>query len=94
MPRGFGDDVKMPISKSVWDSLLQERADVTPERGYNILQVDDFAPFGEKLTIISYVSTRAEADAWIANAAARGVEFFCYGNNDEVEDLISLTLPP
>ncbi len=77
----------MPIKKTVWASLIEERADVTPERGYNILQVDDFAPFGEKLTIVSHVATQAEADGWVANAAARGVEFFYYGSHDEVEDL-------
>lgn len=51
--------------------MLDEKAAATPETGFNLVGVDDFEAPGQKLYIIAWYETRAEAEARLAEHAAR-----------------------
>jgi hypothetical protein len=42
--------------------ILDEIKELTPQDGFNIVLHDDFAPWGENLTLIKHVNTREEAE--------------------------------
>jgi hypothetical protein len=42
--------------------IRNEIKQLTPQEGFNIVLHDDFAPWGENLTLVKHVNTREEAE--------------------------------
>ena len=66
------------------DYILNEVSEVTPEKGYVICEFDDYAPMGEKLTILQRANTWAEAQAI---QQAFGNDTLIYGDRDDITPL-------
>ena len=49
-------------STMIVQNILDEIKELTPQDGFNVVLHDDFAPWGENLTLAKYVKTREEAE--------------------------------
>jgi hypothetical protein len=49
------------MEKSALELAIKEREEVTPEKGYNVVTLDDFSRLGEQLTIVKHTDTYQEA---------------------------------
>ena len=46
----------------IMQKILDEIKELTPQEGFNVVLHDDFAPWGESLTLVKHVNTREEAE--------------------------------
>jgi hypothetical protein len=72
------------------NEILTEMDQFTPEQGWNLVGLDDFEPFGEKLYLIGHFETREEAEAVKATREASQTDpnsiydpMFIYGPKSE-----------
>lgn len=72
-----------------FDSAFNEVREVTPEIGYNICSFDDFAPLGEKLTILYHADTWNEAQAIAQSYEINGGRIYIYGEHDNLQSLLN-----
>jgi hypothetical protein len=65
------------------DIILKEKKEMTPKTGYNVVEFDDFAPPGEKLTCINHFETRVEAEKFVKEHTSEDMTVYVYGPEDK-----------
>lgn len=60
---------------------LKEVEEMTPKKGFNVCTFDDFAPAGEKLTLIERTETFEEALKISKDLEKEGEKCYIYGGN-------------
>jgi len=68
---------------SYLDICLKEREVMTPKTGFNVCEFDDFAPFGEKLTLYGHYDTYQEALKRKRELEAQGLDVVIYPTPNE-----------
>jgi hypothetical protein len=69
--------------KSQIQAGIDERKEMTPKSGYDVVEFDDFAPTGEKLTCIEHFETREEAEKFVQENNSKESPLYVYGPEDE-----------
>ena len=72
--------------KSRRQTILDEKKEMTPKSGYNVVEVDDFAPLGEQLTCIEHFDSRDEAEKFVKGLQGgkdEEITVYVYGPEDE-----------
>jgi hypothetical protein len=62
--------------------IFDEKKEMTPKSGYNIVELDDFAPLGEQLTCIEHFETREEAEEFAQKNDSKESPLYVYGPED------------
>ena len=68
--------------KSRHQIIFDEKKEMTPKSGYNIVELDDFAPLGEQLTCIEHFETREEAEEFVQKNNSKESPLYVYGPED------------
>jgi hypothetical protein len=63
--------------------MLDEKKEMTPKSGFNVVQVDDFATLGEQLTCIGHFDTREDAEKFTKEHTSEEMPVYVYGPDDE-----------
>ena len=69
--------------KSRHQIIFDEKKEMTPKSGYNIVELDDFAPLGEQLTCIEHFDSRDEAEKFAKEHTSEEMPVYVYGPDDE-----------
>lgn len=87
MIKHMDDEHKIKTSadaeKSRHQTMLDEKKEMIPKSGYNVIEVDDFAPLGEQLTCIKHFETRDEAEKFAKEHTSEEMPVYVYGPEDE-----------
>jgi len=68
--------------KSYLQTCIDERKEMTPKSGYDVMELDDFARPGEKLSRIAHFETRAEAEKFVEKNNSNESTLYVYGSDD------------
>ena len=69
--------------KSRHQIMLDEKKEMTPKSGFNVVQVDDFATLGEQLTCIGHFDTREDAEKFAKEHTSEEIPVYVYGPEDK-----------
>lgn len=65
--------------------MLAEKAEFVPDKGFNLVGLDDFQPTGEKLYLIGHFTSKSAAHTAMTKRAGGGGDIdrmFIYGPDD------------
>lgn len=83
MDNVHGIKTSADAEKSRHQTILDEKKEMTPKSGYNVVEVDDFAPLGEQLTCIEHFETKGEAEKFAKKHDSKESPVYVYGPEDE-----------
>ena len=73
----------MVEEKSYIEKCEDERKEMTPKTGYNVVQFDDFSPPGEMLTLIQHFEKKEDAEKFAKDNNSQEMPFYVYGPVEE-----------
>ena len=87
----YKGEANVEVSRSIFDDMLDEIDEMTPEMGFNVCLLDDYASEGEMLTLVGNYDTIENANYIKKECEKQGQEAYIYpskelNTNEDIEE--------